>query len=115
MQLHINTLYCQLGYKKTCKPIRREFFKPGKIIDSLEKKIQKKANLLDKVDFITLVPDGEPTLDLNLGKLISLLRQFNTPIAILTNGSLLWNEDVRNELLELDLISIKVDVLKEKN
>lgn len=108
-------VYCQLGYKKTRKPVRKEFFKPEKIANSLEKKIQKKHDLLENVDFITIVPNGEPTLDLNLGRLIKLLRKFNVPLAILTNGSLLWKEDVRNELSDLDLVSIKVDAVKEQN
>ena len=108
-------VYCQLGYHKTYKPIRREFFKPEKIITSLERKVKKNTGLLENVDYITIVPDGEPTLDINLGKLIKLLKPFNVPIAILTNGSLLWKEDVREELTDLDLVSIKVDAFQEQN
>ncbi|ASI98135.1 hypothetical protein A3L02_00405 [Thermococcus celer Vu 13 = JCM 8558] len=48
--------------------------------------------------YITFVPDGEPTLDINLSREVELLRSLGIPLAILTNSSLIWREDVR-ELL----------------
>ena len=108
-------VYCQIGYVKNFKPIRTEFFKPELIIRVLKTKIKDNPQFLSDVDYITIVPDGEPTLDKNLGKLIQMLKQFNKPLAILTNGSLLWRKDVKNDLLLLDLVSIKVDSVQEKN
>ena len=61
------------------------------------------------VDYLTLVPDGEPTLDSQLGEIISRLRPLGIPIGVITNSSLLWREDVREELSLADWISVKVD------
>ena len=108
-------VYCQLGYSKTVKPIRMEFYKPESIILSVKKRLDENTDLLNNIDYITIVPDGEPTLDKNLGKLIHLLKQFNKPIAILTNASLLWKEDVKTDLMDANLVSVKIDSVQEKS
>ena len=108
-------VYCQLGYSKTVSPVRKEFFQPELIIKSLKDKINQNPDLLSKVDYITIVSGGEPTLDSNLYKLICLLKEFGKPVAILTNASLLWKEEVRDDLLNADLVSIKIDAVKENH
>jgi len=57
------------------------------------------------------VSDGEPTLDANIGEEISILKQIGIPIAVLTNASLLWSSDVRQDLLKADYVSLKVDAI----
>ena len=66
----------------------------------------------EKIDYLTFVPDGEPTLDLNLGVEMELLKGMGIPIAVLTNSSLLWRVDVREDLLKADLVSVKVDAVE---
>ncbi len=61
------------------------------------------------IDFLTFVPDGEPTLDFGLGETIRLLRPLGIDIAVITNGSLLWRDDVREGLDDADWVSVKVD------
>lgn len=114
-QCTYSCIYCQIGYAKNIKPIRKEFYKPEEIINSLDQKIKQSPDLLQDVDYITLVPDGEPTLDMHLGRLIQLLQEYKKPLAIITNGSLLWKEEVRDDLMELDLVSVKVDAIQEKH
>jgi wyosine [tRNA(Phe)-imidazoG37] synthetase (radical SAM superfamily) len=65
------------------------------------------------VDYLTFVPDGEPTLDSRLGESIDALRDLNIPIAVITNASLLSRDDVRSRLMKADLVSIKVDAVDE--
>jgi len=65
------------------------------------------------IDYLTIVPDGEPTLDLNLGETIEALRDFGIPIAVITNATLLWREEIRARLCKADLVSVKVDSLDE--
>ena len=60
-------------------------------------------------DYITLVPDGEPTLDLHLDDLIRGLQSLEVPVAVITNGSLLAFPDVAAKLARADFISVKVD------
>ena len=62
---------------------------------------------------MTIVPDGEPTLDLNLGELINLLKPLGIRIAVIQNSSLIWREEVRNALLKADWVSLKVDSTRQ--
>ncbi|MGQ9726748.1 MAG: radical SAM protein, partial [Candidatus Bathycorpusculaceae bacterium] len=65
------------------------------------------------IDYLTFVPDGEPTLDVNIGEEISLLKEIAFPIAVITNASLLWQEKVREDLLAADFVSLKVDAVSQ--
>jgi len=65
------------------------------------------------IDYLTFVSDGEPTLDINLGKEIALLKNMGIPIAVLTNASLIWLDHVREDLSEADVVSLKVDSVSE--
>lgn len=60
------------------------------------------------------MPDCEPTLDINMGKEIDELKQLGIKIAVITNSSLIWREDVRNDLCKADWVSLKVDTVSEK-
>ncbi len=64
-------------------------------------------------DYITLVPDGEPTLDKNLGDLIKTLQKFGFPVAIITNSSLIPIPEVQDELMPADYVSIKIDAVHQ--
>jgi wyosine [tRNA(Phe)-imidazoG37] synthetase (radical SAM superfamily) len=66
------------------------------------------------VDYLSFVPDGEPTLDENLGATIGSLRTLGIPVAVITNGSLLDREDVRADLARADWVSLKVDTAHER-
>jgi wyosine [tRNA(Phe)-imidazoG37] synthetase (radical SAM superfamily) len=88
---------------------RRVFQRPGDILESVERKLELLGPDDDTVDYLTLVPDGEPTLDINLGLLLEGLRGFGIPTAVISNSSLLWDEGVRDELSLADLVSLKVD------
>jgi wyosine [tRNA(Phe)-imidazoG37] synthetase (radical SAM superfamily) len=66
------------------------------------------------IDFATFIPDGEPTLDLHLGEEIRGVAALGLKVAVLTNGSLLWREDVRTELMSAAQVSLKVDTVDEE-
>jgi wyosine [tRNA(Phe)-imidazoG37] synthetase (radical SAM superfamily) len=53
-------------------------------------------------------------LDANLGREIELLGPLGLPIAVITNGSLIWRPDVRHDLLAADWVSLKVDGVQEQ-
>ena len=93
---------------------RQAFFEPEDVFHEVERKAKEAASRNHRIDYLTFVPDGEPTLDINLGDEISLLKQIGVPTAVLTNASLLWREDVRKDLLTADLLSLKVDAVNEK-
>ncbi|MCM8762742.1 MAG: radical SAM protein, partial [Candidatus Omnitrophica bacterium] len=107
-------VYCQIGITLNYSTERREFYSVKKIVDEVSDILKKLKDKGEKVDFISFVPDGEPTLDINLGEEIEALRQFNIRIAVITNSSLLWKEDVRNDLKKADLVSLKIDTVNRK-
>lgn len=82
-------IYCQLGqtFKKNFE--RRKFHEPKEILNAVRNKIIKVEELGEKIDYLTFVPDGEPTLDINLGIEIDLLKDLGIKIAVITNSSLI--------------------------
>jgi wyosine [tRNA(Phe)-imidazoG37] synthetase (radical SAM superfamily) len=106
-------VYCQLGITYNLTIERRQFYEPKDIFKEAKEKIIRLKEIGEKVDFITFVPDGEPTLDINLGEEIRMLKSFSIPVAVITNSSLLFLESVRQDLYEADLVSLKVDTVSE--
>ncbi|RJS88805.1 radical SAM protein [Candidatus Bathyarchaeota archaeon] len=106
-------IYCQLGRTIKTSVEREAFYDPEQIFEDVVKRIREVKNNDEKIDYLSFVPDGEPTLDANLGKEIELLKTLEQPVAVLTNASLLWRGDVREELLKADLVSVKIDAISE--
>jgi wyosine [tRNA(Phe)-imidazoG37] synthetase (radical SAM superfamily) len=88
---------------------RQEFYQPTEILKAVETKVHKAEERDEPIDYLTFVPDGEPTLDINLGREIELLQPFGIRIAVITNSSLLSRTDVRQDLMMADWVSLKVD------
>jgi wyosine [tRNA(Phe)-imidazoG37] synthetase (radical SAM superfamily) len=102
--------YCQVGKAVNLQVERREFYSPDFLASQVEKKLNRLgANATP--DYITIVPDGEPTLDINLGKLIVKLKSFGFPVAVISNASLINRADVQAELMNADYVSLKVDTV----
>lgn len=102
-------IYCQLGRTDKLEVERKEFFDPQQILEEVKSRV----NLIGNVDYISFVPDGEPTLDANLGTEIEMLKSIGR-VAVITNSSLIFRQDVRRNLLKADLVSLKVDAVEEK-
>jgi wyosine [tRNA(Phe)-imidazoG37] synthetase (radical SAM superfamily) len=107
-------VYCQLGRTLKMQAERRAFYKPEDILRDVEDKVERADRAGEPIDYLTFVPDGEPTLDVNLGREIELLKPLGIRIAVITNASLIWNEDVREALMRADWVSLKVDSLVEE-
>jgi len=104
-------VYCQLGRTVNMTIERQIFYRPEDIVKEVKMRVSEVLQGNERIDFLTFVPDGEPTLDINLGRIISALKEIGVRIAVLTNASLLWREDVRKDLLEADLASLKIDAV----
>ena len=102
-------VYCQLGTTAMAPTDLQSFHSPEAIENAVERRIQAVRNAGESIDYLTFVPDGEPTLDVSLGETIDRLGRFDVDIAVLTNGSLLWKPAVRDGLADVDWISVKVD------
>ena len=106
-------VYCQLGRTRNLTVERRRFTDPELILDEVSRAVERVGE--GNIDYVTFVPDGEPTLDVNLGRIVSGLREITSvKLAILTNSSLMYRPDVREDLMKLDLVSIKVDSVDGK-
>jgi wyosine [tRNA(Phe)-imidazoG37] synthetase (radical SAM superfamily) len=92
---------------------RQSFYKPEEILQSVEEKLLEVERKKEKIDYITFVPDGEPTLDINLGEEIKRLKKIGIKIAVITNTSLIGRDNVMYDLLLSDWVSIKVDAISE--
>jgi len=94
-------IYCQLG-KTTNKTIeRKEYFRYEEILREVKDTIEKGG----RIDYLTFSGSGEPTLHSRLGHLINELKKITKiPIAVLTNGTLLFMPDVQQDLLEADVV-----------
>lgn len=107
-------VYCQLGRTLKMQINRRKFYKTEEIFHSAKDKLTKSRTAGETIDYLTFVPDGEPTLDINLRSEIEALKSLKLPIAVISNASLIWREDVRDDLLGADWVSLKVDAVKEE-
>lgn len=107
-------VYCQIGVTNNMFIQRQEFYSPDVIYEELSLKISELQKHGEHIDYLTFVPDGEPTLDTNLGSMIDRFKSFGLKIAIISNASLIWNLKVQNELLQADWVSLKVDSVLEK-
>jgi wyosine [tRNA(Phe)-imidazoG37] synthetase (radical SAM superfamily) len=106
-------VYCQVGATTRARSRREPYLEPATIATAVRDRIKACRSSGQIVDFATFVPDGEPTLDIHLGETIRAIRRPDLPVAVITNASLLWRDDVRQELAAADWVSVKVDTVDE--
>ena len=106
-------VYCQVGRTHTLQVERCPFYEPEDIFKSVRKQVKKAIKKGERIDYLTFVSDGEPTLDANLGCEIDLLRSLGIKIGIITNASLVFREDVRADLMKADWVSLKFDSISK--
>ncbi len=106
-------IYCQVGTTKTTEIIPRKFYTPEQIFLEVEKHLSLVQKKNEQVDYLTFVPDGEPGLDIHLSETIERLRPLGIPIAIISNASLIWREEIRDTFAQADWVSLKVDAIDE--
>ncbi|MCK5578957.1 MAG: radical SAM protein, partial [Planctomycetes bacterium] len=103
-------IYCHCGrtVKKTIQ--RKEYIPVNKIVKEVKSFL---GSYEGKLDYLTLSGAGEPTLNSGLGKIIHQLKKIcKTPVAVITNSSLLWRPDVREEISRADLVLPSLDAAK---
>lgn len=105
-------IYCQLGKTTNFTNERKNFFPLNAIILEIEEAIKENK---DQFDYITFVGSGEPTLYKDLKDLILKVKKLSEkPICVITNGSLLYNEEVRNILMIADVVLPSLDAGNEE-
>ncbi|WP_300717924.1 Obg family GTPase CgtA, partial [uncultured Brachyspira sp.] len=101
-----NCIYCQLGSEENTKTNLADYYSADEIIYELKEALLNNKN----IDYITFAGSGEPTLYKNLKKLIYEIKQItDIPVCIITNGSLLYKQEMRSNLLMADLVIPSLD------
>lgn len=96
-----NCVYCQLGRTRKAVTEREEFFPREEILEEIRDALTGNKNL----DWITFVGSGETMLYKGIGWLIGEVKKLTAiPVAVITNGSLLYLPEVREELLMADAV-----------
>jgi wyosine [tRNA(Phe)-imidazoG37] synthetase (radical SAM superfamily) len=106
-------VYCQLGRTIQLSNARRPFYPPEEIVNRVQHRVSEVTERGESIDYLTFVPDGEPTLDVNLGREIEQLKSLGISIAVISNASLIDRHDVRTDLMNADWVSLKVDAVHE--
>jgi wyosine [tRNA(Phe)-imidazoG37] synthetase (radical SAM superfamily) len=103
-----NCVYCQLGRTVPLTNERREYFPCDEILAEVEQALA--AHKPGEIDWVTFVGSGEPTLHIGLGRLIRKVKKLTTlPVAVITNGALLYLPEVREELAAADAVLPTLD------
>jgi wyosine [tRNA(Phe)-imidazoG37] synthetase (radical SAM superfamily) len=98
-----NCVYCQLGRSVPLTNLRREYVPRDEVMAQLAGVLA--AHQPGEIDYISFVGSGEPTLHSSLGWMIRKTKAMtDIPVAVITNGSLLYLPEVRNELAAADVV-----------
>ncbi|HXG38116.1 MAG TPA: radical SAM protein [Bacteroidota bacterium] len=103
---NLDCIYCEVGRTDKRAMRRMEYLPAKEIVEEIRDALATNPNL----DFITFSGSGEPTLNSALGAIIRDVKKLTTiPIAVITNGTLLYLEEVRQDLMEADVVLPSLD------
>jgi wyosine [tRNA(Phe)-imidazoG37] synthetase (radical SAM superfamily) len=103
-----NCVYCQLGRTQPVTHKREDYFPPTDILAEVRKALE--AHPPGTIDWVTFVGSGEPTLHASIGWLIAQVKSLTEiPVAVITNGSLLYDPQVRHDLAAADAVLPTLD------
>ncbi len=104
----LDCVYCECGRTNNFTNKRETFVSAETILEELKPYLDKG----NKLDYITFSGSGEPTLNSDIGKIINQIKKItDTPVAVLTNGTLLGDPSVRSALLNSDLVLPSLDAV----
>ena len=107
----LDCIYCQLGRSTQKSVERREYVPVAAVLAAIKRKVDEGLD----ADFITIGGSGEPTLNSGLGRLIDGIKGITAiGVAILTNGTLLCREDVRDNCAKADVLLPSLDAGDEE-
>jgi wyosine [tRNA(Phe)-imidazoG37] synthetase (radical SAM superfamily) len=107
----LDCIYCQLGRTRH-KTVERKLYTRE---DTLRREVQEALNKKQHIDYITFSGSGEPTLNSDIGALIREVKKITSvPLVVLTNGTLLFREDVQKDLAEADIIMPSLDAASQE-
>jgi wyosine [tRNA(Phe)-imidazoG37] synthetase (radical SAM superfamily) len=111
---NFDCIYCEVGVTTGLTVKRREYTPTAEIIAELEEFFTgMNSGSPGWPDFVTLTSSGEPTLHTGIGEVIRYVKQqLEIPVAVLTNGALLGDPQVRLDLLAADIVVPSLDAAR---
>jgi len=104
----LDCVYCEVGITDKRGLARKEYLPAIEILDEVKQVLAEYPQL----DYITISGSGEPTLNSKIGDIIRGIKQMtNVPVAVLTNGTLLDDPEVRRDLMDADIVSPSLDAV----
>lgn len=108
----LDCTYCQIGRTANLTLKRKKYVAVKPVLDELKKVLESKI----KIDSLTFSGSGEPTLNSNIGKMISEIKKLaKIPVVVITNGTMLNRQDVQNDLLKADVVAPSLDTILSFN
>ncbi|HQC34683.1 MAG TPA: radical SAM protein [Methanoculleus sp.] len=103
--------YCECGRTTVLTLERREYVPTDRVIAELDDCLAKAPD----IDYVTFAGSGEPTLHSGIGDIISFIKDHHPRyrVAVLTNGALFVDPDVRAALMRADLVVPSLDAVSE--
>jgi len=100
-------IYCQIGKTTDKTLVRKEYVPAGAILEEVGCFLKEETS---NIDHLSLSGSGEPTLHSRIGSVIEGIQAITSiPVAVITNGSLLYEEKVRQDLLRADIVLPSLD------
>ena len=110
---NFNCIYCEIGATTLLTCDRKEYIPTRNITREIETLLADRE-ALERIDIFTITASGEPTLHTGIGRIIRFIKEKTAkPVAVLTNGSLLHLPEVRNDLMEADIVIPSLDSARE--
>jgi len=100
-----NCVYCEVGRTNNLTIERKSFYDP----EDIKKEFLENIDKMGHIDFVTFSGSGEPTLNKDIGNLIRFVKSKGFKTCVLTNGSLLFMDDVKRDLMAADVVIPSLD------
>ncbi len=105
-------IYCQIGKTTEKNLVRKEYVPVGAILEEVRRFLKEETS---GIDHLSLSGSGEPTLHSKIGSVIEGIKAITSiPIAVITNGCLLYQEEVRQDLLRADVVLPSLDAASQE-
>ncbi|MCB2208681.1 MAG: radical SAM protein [Bacteroidetes bacterium] len=107
----LNCIYCEVGHTTKLTTERKEYILYDKVTSELGHYFTNNPD----PDYITFSGSGEPTLNSRIGDVLQFIKKQKSgiPVAVLTNGTLLYDKRVRDELMDANVVLPSLDAATE--
>ncbi|HUS75016.1 MAG TPA: radical SAM protein [Methanothrix sp.] len=106
---NLDCVYCELGRTACITTCRDRFVPRQKVLKEIE------LRRGEPFDHLTFAGSGEPTLSLDLGEIVAQAKDIvDSPVAVITNSTLLSSPSVRKEIAAADIVLPSLDAASQK-